>query len=277
MNLATLAYIPGQHFGHPQVFLDNLSKFPTKYPLITFSHFNDKADVHIGNPEIVAGARNNDGTTKHYAISNLIFFTALRIARAKGLTHIIYIEPDSRVGATHWDERMFEEFFHSNRPTVLGGSICVYGPCASGSKATQRWMRFMQEELVKPLPEAYRQFGKSAYRAPINCYGKDDEILNRKTCVFSMGSLSVIDVPYITSLFPLENTGGLAEKAGPWDLEIGFRLWDALQEHSYDVVHHISCILSTYGDGIMNEAERLELLRQKQVVAIHQVKSAETV
>lgn len=276
MNLATLAYIPGSHFGHPEVFLENLYRYRTTYPLITFSHFNDKADVHIGNPEIVSGARNADGTTKSYAISNLIFLTSLRIALSKGLTHMIYIEPDSRVGEKGWDERMFDSFFHSGKPTVLGGSICVYGPCASGWDATVRWMRFMQEENALPLPGTYAQWGVH-FRTPVNCYGKDDEILNRKTCVFSMGSLSVLDVKYISSLFPLENTGGLASTSGPWDLEIGFRMWDQVQENAYDLVHHIPCVLSTYGEGMTTEAQRLDLLKMHKVVAIHQVKSEATI
>lgn len=260
MNLGILGYVPPPSFGHPAAFMANLTANLPKAPMLLYSD-SPREGVAIqlkGNPEIArASAPQNK-----WAVNNFIFFTGLRIALAHGLTHFIYVESDCRMARPGWDEPMWEEFFRTPRPCAIGGTMVTYNPCNSGMEATKRW----QDALGK---NSRRNF-------PIATYGWQGASDTGGTSVFVNGALGIYSVAWLDSLFPaseLGNSQGLAGLTYAWDFEIGFRLWKMMGHQAYDVVAHLDCMYSGYGEQLTTEKERLEMLHSGRVVAVHQVKS----
>ena len=265
-KLAVVAYLPAPHFGHPIVFAENLKQFPTKNELIMFSphHWGGVYDVmKIGNPEIVANTRLPNGNPKPYAITNLIFYTGLRMAKQRDITHMLYVEPDCRVGKKGWDNTMFTEFFSKKTPAILGGSCVAYAPFNEDMTAARAFAKWYRETEAK---------------CPIPIYGcKGAEQKGTETMVFTNGALSVIDVNAMCEIFDLSSTVNLAKSTGPWDMEIGRRIWANYGIESFDIVAHLNSAWSTYANVLSTEEERINLVRKGEIVAVHQVKSAATV
>jgi len=253
MQLGTFAYVSPPGKFHPAVFQDNLRKFPARYPLVLYSDHKYDGMIPVGNPE---QARRGG---KKWAVNNLIFFTAMRIAKQQGYTHIIYIEQDSRVGCQDWDEMIFDEFFASGKAAVMGGSMVIYNPCNGNPVAAKRWEEVVRRNRRKNIP--------------IPTYGWKGGADNSGSCIFSNGSLSVLDVQAISELFDLNKTIQTSALSGAWDMEIGLRLWREFEENSYFMVSHLDRMFSSYGNVLTTEEYRLNMLRNNEVVAIHQVKS----
>src|SRR6266851_4883730 len=104
MKLASIGQIPAPQYGNPAIFRANLAKFKSRYPILQFSSHPWPGVIPLkGDPDVVKGSRNPDGSINKFAVNNLVFFTAMRIARQHGITHAIYLEEDVRVGVDCWD------------------------------------------------------------------------------------------------------------------------------------------------------------------------------
>lgn len=257
MNPATILYLPPPHaYKSATAILENLAKYPAKREMIIFSEHNYELPGQIVlkiSPEVVKGR------TK-FAINNLAWLTGLRIAKERGITHMICLEADCRVGEG-WDENIFDEYFNLGRPCIAAGTLAVYNPCASGLKAAKRWENLVARNVRKNVPIATYGWMQGDQKGP--------------SCVFPNGALSVQDVMWMEKYFPLNDTVKLAVELPPFDMAIGLKIWETFQEESYDVLGHLDCIYSGYGDALTTEEERLNMLRSGAVVGIHQVKSGE--
>lgn len=262
MNVCTVAYLPPKSWGCSVAFHDNLAKYPTRYPLVLFSEAAQDwpAATRInGSPEILKGAKMDNGQANKFAINNLVFLTGMRVAIKNGFTHAIYLEADCRVGVPGWDALVFEEAFNIGRPLIIGGTVAVYNPCNHNMRAARRW-----EELVA------RNVRRNV---PIATYGYKGAADHHPSCVFTNGALTVLDLAWIGRLFDLSNTPTLARNLPPWDMAIGMRIWEMFGVEAYDVVGHLTTVYSGYGDVLTTEAERIQMLRDGKVVAVHQVKT----
>jgi hypothetical protein len=256
MNLAVLAYIPPPGIGHPEAFLRNLSKFPARYRTILYSDSAWPGVIPLkGNPE---GDGRKGPKAKPYAVSNMVFYTGMQVAAKEGVTHAIYLEEDCRVGRKDWDEAVFEDFFSAAFPAMLGGSVVCWSPMGGGMNAARKfadWYRSQQS--VFPIP-VYGCKGAAEFNQP---------------CVFTNGAISVVDISAMHRLMDLSNAHALAVNGSAWDMEIGFRLWKELGADAYDVVRHLNTVYSGYGDILTTETERIKMLTDGTVVAVHQVRS----
>lgn len=264
MKLATYAYVPGPNFGHPRIFTENLKKFPTKYPLITFSNKWDDATVHIGDPEILKGASDNQGRLIPWAISALIFWTAVRIAISQDKDYLLFVEPDCRVGKPEWDKALFDEFFRKReedaRDYIMGGSVVFYAPFNhSGEFARRFYHWYTHEKMEVPCP----------------IYGGAGPMPQR-TLVYPNGALGIYNVKWLAEHLDLSQTSRLAcEEA--WDILLAIKVWEVYGPNVFDAVCHLNSAYSGCGDKLNTEEERMKWLRAGKFVAVHQVKTEATV
>lgn len=259
MNLAVLAYIPPKRVGHPEAFLENLSRFPTKNPLLLYSDCDwPGLSAKINSPEFV---RTNN---RPYAISNMVFLHALRLASGNGITHFIYIEADSRVGAKEWDATVFEEYFQLPLADVGGTINCSGNP---------------EDEAFWKAAESYRAKQKCGRFPIVQFYPKRvmwgrQVSVKEQSCVFSMGSLTVFSVEFLKWIWGACDMGSVAASSAPWDKEIGMRAFARLGYAAFPKFKNLKSIYSTFSDKWTSESERLEMLERGEVVAVHQIKSA---
>lgn len=263
MKLALIGYVPPPKVVAAEAFLKNLERFQRSTDLILFSEHDWPDTIRLkGDPEAIKRQQPSAPHQKAnpFALNNWLFFTALRIAIDQGITHIIYLESDCRVGKNDWDSVMWEQYFSAHQPSIIGGTPAVYNPMNAGIKAARRW-----EALVS-------QNNRRNY--PIATYGWKGAADASGCCVFVNGALGIYDVRWMAKFFDVSDTMPLAKKSTAWDMQIGIELWNRFGDSVYDLVLHMPCIYSSYGDVISTEQDRLRLLRNGDVVGIHQCKSA---
>lgn len=262
MKLAVVAYLPPPRVGNPQVFRENMDKFKSKYQTIYFSDHDYPDVIKIGNPEQFKDARFNNGQPNTFVVSNLLFFTAVRICLKLGITHMIYMEEDSRVGKEYWDDIIFAEYFNQKKPLICGGSIVAYNPCNYSAEATKRWSELVSSNKRKNYP--------------VPTYGWKGAADNSGSCVFINGSIGVYDIQWMNRLFNINDTISMARQSTAWDMALGMAIWNQFKEESYDVVGYLKSMFSSYGNVMTTEEERMKLLRDGIFTAVHQVKSSAT-
>jgi hypothetical protein len=263
MKLGIFGYLPPPTFPGVAAFRKNIERYKTLAPIEWYSEYDYPGTIRLkGNPEVAKGSRfGNTNETNPFAVNNVVFFTGMRIAWKKEYTHVIYLEADCRVGRDHWDGAMWEEYFGCGRPVIGGGTLACYNPCNYSRLASLRW-----SELVT-------QHNGNKRNVPIATYGWLGAAVKGPTFLFPNGALSVIDLAWLSRLFNLEDTFNLAKGVTAWDMAIGTKIWEKFAEDTFDVLLHMKCIFSSYGDLLTTEAERLQMLRDGTCVAIHQVKS----
>lgn len=285
-----LGYIPRSNIPpkicSPMAFVENITRFKMRHPACFYTDGNDTyglTSVTIPNPEPVC---NKDAVLKNgwpntFVLNNLIFFTGLRIALRKGWSHFIYLEADCRVGCDNWDEQLFDFHFSHPEPLVASGTAVAFNVCSTGPAAHLRWRQWVNDQKAIP--------GHEGLKAPV--YGwrgqaplDDTTPMSEKPTVFVNGALGVYDTVWLAKLFGMDglppeqtkdNCKELAETNFAWDFSIGYLLWKALGIHMFDVIQNNPKIYSGFGDIMTTPEERLEMLRQGTVVAVHQIKGAQ--
>lgn len=254
-----IGYVPPPSFTGAKSFLANLAMFKRTHELLLYSeHPYPECQVKLkGSPEWVEDAKSHK-----FAISNALFITGMKIAVVHGLTHVIYLESDCRVGIDDWDSIMFEEFFGLPVPVVASGSLVCWNTSNAGLDVQRRW-----QELLMMNPR--RNF-------PIPTYGLPLRHAGGTPAIFPNGALGIYDLNWVTKLFDVNNTLECV-KAHAWDFQLGEKIWNIFGVDSFDMVAHSNKIFSSYANEITTEQERLAMLRNKEVVAIHQVKSEITI
>jgi hypothetical protein len=275
MKLGIFGYCPPAKFqdGLSMAFLENLKRFPAKNELILFTDPNPTHPEIAGWPGMVflkadpekvfprQGFQKSDGT--YWAINNAVFLTACQMAVGKGFSHMIYLEADCRMGEAHWDEVIYDEFFSNPVPCVAGGSIVCWNPHAGGMESLKRW-----EDLIVRSNKEKRNF-------PIPTYGWGQN-KGDKVSIFPNGALGVYDLKWMTKFFASPDGTWDAQtfaQKHAWDFVIGEAIWAEFGIDAYDMVCHLKSVYSSFGNLITSEEERLQMLRDHRVSAVHQVKS----
>lgn len=263
-KLGSVLYLPPtKSYAHANAIIENLKRFPAKYPVIIFSEFDYGIEGQILlklSPEV---ARKADGPAnmgaQDFRIANTIFITALQMCRNAGLSHVIYLENDCRVGRSGWDEVMFDEYFSIGRPLTCAGSLAFYNPANAGPKALRRWQNIVALNTRKNFP--------------CPTYGWVAAAKQHPSCVFPNGALAIYDMSWMQRMFTLENAVNEGVNMTAFDMAVGERLWNMFEEDAYEVIGSLRSIFSGYGEIVTTEAERMEWLRSGKIVAVHQVKS----
>lgn len=274
-----LGYIPRNNIPAkvccPSAFVENISRFKTRAPTVFYSDGDwPIADIKILNPEPIPNmeAKLKNGWPNFFVLNNFIFFTAMRIALARGFTHIIYLEADCRVGKDFWDDELFDFHFRSPEPLVCSGTAVAFNVATAGRDALARWLQWSCDQKMVPgfpCPSVYGWRGQST--------------TTEKPTVFVNGALGVYDVTWLKKLFGMDglppaqtkdNCKLLAESNFAWDFAIGYLLWQVMGVHSFNVVANNPRVYSGFGDVMSSEAERMQMLKDGVVSCVHQVKSS---
>lgn len=267
MKLCILAYVPPPSRGHPQVFMENVRRFKPggNIPILFYSDHPWAHLIKISSVEGFKGAKNAAGQVNRFAIPNIVFFTGVRIAMAHGITHFLFLEDDCRVGCDGWAEKMFDEAFSLPTPWIEAGSMVTYNACNFGRQGAIRYTKSVVENF------------KVAPDQPLPIYGWKGAAEFNPSCVFVNGALGIYNVSWISKLFDLDNTAKVAAQETAYDMAIGIKIWEKFGDRSYDLVQHTHTAYSGYGEVMTTESERMDMLRSGKVVAVHQVKSAQTI
>ena len=274
MRLTVCGYVPPLSFnnGTSRVFLENLQKFSPTNDLLLFCDpsqdelFTGMHQFKVGVDEFARANRElfrtPDRLINQWGVNNLIWSNVMRLTIDKGYTHCIYIESDCRFGQRGWDAVMFNEFFSSPSPLIAAGTLVCYNPHGGGMKALQRWESFIvANNKKKNFPVATYGFGQAC---------KDG------TSIFPNGALGVYDLTWIKKWFDLTDVPAIC-KMKAWDFALGEKVWQDFGLDSYDVVGMLRSVYSGYGETVTTEEQRLQMLREKQIIACHQVKSLASV
>lgn len=253
---ATYAYLPPHRLPYSEAFYNNILHFRHTHELHLFSDHKWDCAISIQDPELVKYAREDHGAQKLYAVSNLLFLTALRMAHADDVTHMLYLEADCRVGCDGWDGFIFEEFA-KHKGALNGGFLMVWNPSFGG--------RAVKVEFDKAMVRWLKNG---------DGFGPDIYSDRREPCVYANGCASIINVAWAVKEFGVENTVQTATRISAWDLEIGRRLWAEFGPATYGKVAHLKGVFSTYADTSSTEAERIQMLRDGRALVAHQVKSS---
>ena len=261
-NPCVIGYVPPPDFGCSKVFLANLRKFKTTYPVLLFSDHAYEGMIKLKAPVDLAKQHATE-RTKPFAIANGIFYVALKIASEHGYSHMLYVESDCRVGCDNWDGVMFDEYLSLPVPTPTAGTIVCYNPCNVGLEGARRL-----EELIKRT--------EKERLIPIAMYGSRGANDPGGISLFANGALAIYSLDWMRRLFPMQRIVELAGQTFAFDFEIGLRLYEMIGLAVFDSVGLLTKSYSGYGDVYTTEEQRMEMLRSGQIVAVHQVKSKET-
>ena len=265
MKLVTAGYIPPPSYVGARSFHENLTQFKTRHDLLLFSEHEWPGTVRLKmSPEapFMTQVRGKPTLVKphKFAINNLLWFTALSMARDSGYTHLLYLESDCRVGCDFWDDKVFGEYFSLGHPLICGGTCAVYNPANWSLKASQRWCELVAANFIRK-------------NMPVATYGWKGASEKHPSCVFPNGALSIVSLAWIHELFDLTQPAVRhAHNARPFDMHLGEKVWEKFEEDSYDVVGHLNSIYSGYGDVITTLDERKAMLVSGRYCAVHHIK-----
>lgn len=268
MKLCSMAYLPPPAFTGATAFHENVRRFKTTYPLVLLSE-HDWPELAIKlklSPETPFA----QAKPHKFVINNVLFFTALKIARDQGFSHLLYLESDCRVGCDNWDGKMFDEYFNIGRPLICGGTCACYNSANWNPKAHQRWERLIVDNATKWQQKPYAECVKNV---PIASYGWKAAADKSPACVFPNGALAIYSISWMHELFDLTQSAVvLASNPGPFDMLNGVKIWERFEEDAYEVVGHLASCYSGYGDLVTTPEGRKQMLTSGKVCAVHQIK-----
>lgn len=268
MKIGTLLYLPPPSRGYyPEVLMKNLEDNPVLHGLLVYSDHPWPGSERIPNPE---GMKNHPNK---WAMNNLIFFLGLRIAIKEKFDHILYMECDSRVknqihSPLRWDAQMFGEYMSAK--ALMAGSLVCYNPFNDSRDTAAKFSDLMYRYNTK---RNYPVVGRVPF---VKTFGFKSSAEHGFTCLFPNGSLAIYSVEFLKGLFGNQEITELAVTCQPWDKEIGQRAWARDGVKVFDYCRQLTCSYSSYGDVLTSEQERLALLDQGGLCAVHQVKSQAT-
>lgn len=272
MKNAVIVYIPPPSLPtfNSEAFIQNMRQNPTANRLIVVSDHDYSESVKdfasfvkIISPDDVFKGAALIGEKRNVDVPNLVWLTALRIAKTFGVSNMLFLESDCRVLGQGWDQKMFDEFESSKDAPMFGGSIVAYNVANCGRKALDRYFEFVWDNRKNPFP--------------IPAYGWKGAADETNCCVYPNGAGTICSLAAVESLFSAEELAATVRTARailPYDQEIGKRLWRVFGVDTYKFLLHMKTQYSAYGNVLSSEQERCELLTSGKVSMVHQVKSA---
>jgi hypothetical protein len=168
------------------------------------------------------------------AFGTAAFMTALEIAYCNGYEYLLYVEDDCRL-QPRFADAMVEEFLNElegslyDKP-ILYGTPIVWNPMSPGRYFYQRFLT---------AAESYYRFNS----IPLQIQGDR----SHQPAVYANGALAIYDVKFFFWLLMTAKTN--IESLIPWDLIIGYRLYDLYRENVFNKIIPSSV---SYSDGDLN-------------------------
>ena len=263
---AILTYLPPPGVCNSDVYVQNLLAWKRECQILAFSDHAWTGFDHLVRLKSRVDDHKRDAKGNVWFLRSLIFLTGIRLAHEHGVTDVIWVEADCRVGADYWDNTMFNDFDRLPQhglPIAAAGMLCAHNPCNHDVAWLTGWTGAVHNAYAdgKFPPLTYSGGGSDKKLTP---------------CVFPYGGLSILNVGIMRELFGTGLATPLAQQMSAWDKEIGMRLFDRHGAAVWDMVGQLGKVWSSYGDVLTSEEERLQMLRDGRVVGVHQVKSEAT-
>lgn len=253
MNIGTISYLPPESFELAHAFRNNLAAFKSSHPVHLFSN-DDSWGVkyRCPNPDIAR-------TRNWFCISNYVFICALCVADKLGLEYFLYLECDSGVNGDGWDGKMFDEHF-SYKDALLSGTPCLWNSHGAGNASLARTVEYAHAYNAKSV-------------SPMLIMGRGQPHERPGVCLYPNGSVAIYHTQTLKRIFPdYHDPLRQALAITAWDVAVGQGLWSQFGMVVFDKVAPLTCSFSGCTDSFMTEDDRVKLLREKRVVAIHQLK-----
>lgn len=256
MKLGSVCYLPPPNIGTPEIFLENLKKFPSKHPVYLCSDYTRKRPpfpiAHCASPECVRRSESAD------AVQKFAFLNAATLAQENGLDYFIILEDDCRVGEPGWDDRIFTEFFEKSKDGLNGGTVMSWYP---------EWTPKFRSMWAKHLAVQ-----RKAGHPGVLIINKDAPPYPEARRAYANGAVSIIKTALISPIFDKPDLYHVG-RGTAWDDSIGRWLWKTFGDESYDRIVPLESVMSDCVDHGSTLEQRQEWLTSHKVAAIHQVKT----
>jgi hypothetical protein len=256
LKLGIIAYAPVLDRLHPEPFIRNIKHWKTTNPIYWYSDYKgyDWAQ-HVSSPDILRKSKNK------IACHNCLFLFGLRIAIENGLDKFLFLESDTRVRGDYWDDKVFSEAADLNPQAWVAG-----GPAIWNSQYLSPEVKSNVEWFI----EDYRL--RSGFITPEFRPRKDPD--HSTPCIFIIGAGAVYNTKAMSELYKsqLDAPGHSAVRMPPFDLDIGTRTFRMFGKESVGKFSALTSVFSSFGDRVLNQTDRIALLKSGKVALIHQVK-----
>jgi hypothetical protein len=259
-NLISVGYVPPSTKSNlnPIAFVENISAWKCKYPVLLYSDHNYDGFNKIANPEQVKHPR------FPFAVNNAVFLFGLKLAIDSKADYMLYLESDVRVRGHGWDEIIFDDFFRDGKEPILYGTNVSFNISQGGGEVVKRFID-LNHRFIKATgcPPAVHGAWPGSPEHPI---------------LFPNGALTIAKVSFLQEVFGgfEKDIGRSALSHAAFDHEIGVKFWRKYGIEMFDHFQFSTKCYSGYGDTLMDYGQRKEKLLSGQMNAIHQCKTSET-
>jgi hypothetical protein len=187
------------------------------------------------------------------------FMESIKIAKEYNLDYFFCYEWDCKVGKDYWYDILWQEHLNwPGEPTMTGTPVFKCPLNGSGN-------------LLQGIQDYRYQYSKECklYMVVEHTYPYS---------LYTNGALTFYDTNKTEFYFYKElhtiikNKSDYMDTIGPWDLEIGIRLFKDQKEKSFEKVGWLPSSYSGCGDYYYNQNQRDDMLKSEHKVVIHQNK-----
>jgi hypothetical protein len=231
------------------VFSCNDLDVPEEYNLNFIKINNDDFDRTIPKPR----------WNKNSAIPFWGFISAIEIALELQWDYFLYYEWDCMIGQDYWYDTLWQQCLSwQQEPYLMGTPIFNY-PHSHHSN--------MQQASLEYRYKYAKDCGLNMLTQEVDPY-----------CLYTNGALTFYKTKIAQKYFQKElslpklNRSILNQAPAPWDIEIGFRIFNDIKEKSFNKIGWLPSSYSGCTDTFYNKKQRKEMLDSGMKVAIHQCK-----
>lgn len=254
MKVASLSYVPPGNLN-AAAFVRNILYYVSTHPVIWFSEreYPGLDIIKIPDPTNLKLSRNR------VSLHNRLFLHAVKIAQEQKLQRFLYLESDCRCGRDGWDEVLFNEAAPYT-DMFAAGTPSLYN--------TTRLTK-SQSVAISAARDAYTT--ATGFKVPVY----DPPIPRPIGCWFIMGAGAVYSTAVTAEIFMgFERDAHQKAITTPaFDLFLGMRCFQLFGANAIKKLPFLPSVFSSFGDKILNEQQRVDLIKSGRVALVHQIKS----
>jgi len=258
-------FLPNLNAGNLKC-LDNLFSYKhSKYdvPIVIFSdsQFDIPSKYKCKFVKIPMYLQNMiDGVwTKSDKIGFWAFINSIKLANSYNWDYFFYYEWDCKVGKDYWYDTIWQEHLSwQKKPIVTGTPVFKCPNLAYGN-------------ILHGITEYRSEYAK---QCKLNLLVENVSPL----ALYSNGALSYYDTQKMMEYYNVElsstihNLSDYADLTGPWDLNLGMRIFKDFKEKSFERVGWLPSSYSGCGDLFYTQKQRDYMIESGLKVVIHQNK-----
>lgn len=187
------------------------------------------------------------------------FMEAIKIAKEKEWDYFFCYEWDCLIGQDYWFDTLWQE--HLSWP---------YEPIITGTPVI-RMPKIVSGNFFQGAQDYIYNYSKQC-----NLSMNIDQV--SPTSIYTNGALTFYNTKKLCEFFANELNNNIIDKSqhvdevGPWDLDLGIRIYNKLKDESFKRVGWLPSSYSGCGDFCYNEKQRLNMLETNLKIVMHQYK-----